>query len=813
MTGPREKVARLRLRYLLILLFFFLALALALVMLFRAWPHSELLDREIVEVEERHLLLARNLATSLDRYAGDLHSTLGLFAKNRDIWGYFGGATSLMAPLHLRNVCVVERASGVVIDGLWRDGTPCPDKLPPHVMDGFQGRANADFVSFSAVDAAPDGTNVMYVALSVSSNTWVVGTIDTERFIQLGSAITFGVLGHAAIVDHAGNVLSHPLPDWVRSRKNIIGVSAVQRMLRGETGIDVFYSPALEADMVAGIAPVTSTGWGVMVPQPIAELEAKIAHARQSSFFVLLFGVAGALSMALLASSVTVRPLEALTRVAREVAAGELTVPGPLPFRAFQSRELRELYSGVRVMVMRLRKNQVRINKLAFFDTTTGLPNRECFRSRVEAFLKAAQPGTEAALLFIDLDGFKAVNDTMGHDVGDHVLGQVGARLNDLLDMKTLTPEQPILSDHATATSVARLGGDEFAVFLPHADADAGLALADRIRARIEVPFPYETRTLTLGASIGIACLPGDALDYTGLLKAADIAMYEVKRSGKNRSRVFSASPPVRRERRQDMAEDLFSFEITDQIEMHYQPVYAAQDMSVASVEGLIRWDHPQYGLLAPKAFFEMVAQLGLQRQIDQLAFDQAITAMSRLAAQGAAPPSLSLNTPIERLQDEAFVAAILGTMPLPFKLSLEVFEAAFCDVSADQVHWAIDRLREAGVEFELDDFGSSQAPLTAMLSLAPHRIKLDARLTAGVVATPGMSGTIASLVDMAHELEIGVVAKGVEHLDQAARLRDLGVDFLQGFALNRPLSAEEIETHMASALPTDIRNEVLSGT
>ncbi len=621
-----------------------------------------------------------------------------------------------------------------------------------------------------------------------------------ERFVCLQRiAISFGVLGHAAIVDHVGNVQSHPRPDWVKIRRNIMGVSAVQRMLRGETGIDIFYSPALEADMVAGFAPVPLTGWGVMVPQPIEELETKIAHVRQSTFFVLLFGVAGALTMALIVSYVMVRPVETLTRVARKVAAGDLTAPGPLRLRALQPRELQELYSGVRVMVRRLAKNQLRINKLAFFDTTTGLPNRECFRRRVEAFLKQAKPGAQAALLFIDLDGFKAVNDTMGHDVGDHVLGQVGARLNDLIQSDVLTPEQPILSGYDTATSIARLGGDEFAVFVPHADADTGLYLGDRIRALIEVPFPYENSTLTLGASIGIACLPDDGLDYTGLLKAADIAMYEAKRSGKNRARVFSVSPPVRRERRHDMVEDLFSCEIADQIQVHYQPVYTAYDMTLASVEGLIRWQHPKYGLLPPKAFFEMVAQLGLQRQIDQLAFDQAISDMSWLAGRNAVPPLLSLNTPVERLQDDAFVTSIIEAAPFPFKLSLEVVEPAYCDVSVDQVHWAVDRLREAGVEFDLDDFGSSMAPLTAMLSLAPHRIKIDSRLTSGIATTPGTAPMVSSLVDMAHALEVGVVAKGIETREQAARLRELGVDYLQGYALNRPLSIDEMARHLGA--------------
>ncbi|MEO0916830.1 MAG: EAL domain-containing protein, partial [Pseudomonadota bacterium] len=307
----------------------------------------------------------------------------------------------------------------------------------------------------------------------------------------------------------------------------------------------------------------------------------------------------------------------------------------------------------------------------------------------------------------------------------------------------------------------------------------------------------HEDRVLTLGVSIGIACLPSDAMTYTELLKAADIAMYEAKRGGKNRARVYSASPPVRRDRQHDMAEDLFSSGVSDQITMHYQMIYRASDLRMDSLEGLIRWQHPKYGLLTPRFFFDLVEQLGLQSQVDQMAFDQATHEMDQIRRKGASPQRLSLNLPVIRLLDTQFVASVLTLLPLPYNLSFELVEPSHADVSLAQACSAIDQLRDAGVEFELDDFGSSQASLNALLDLAPHRIKLDSDLIVGLDESEGVADMIRHVVTMAHALEIDVVAKGIENARHIDILRDLGVDFLQGFALNAPLDADDILTHL----------------
>jgi diguanylate cyclase (GGDEF)-like protein len=787
------------LRYYLILIFFLLALTPLL--LFRAWPHSELLEQEFAEVEERHLLLARTLAASLEHYHEDLDGVFTMFATRRAAWDELDAVSDILRPLGILHVCGVSLDTGVVTQRFEPSATPCPDRFPDAALSELLDRLRLlpDGTAFGPARAGQDGASVMDLARRGGHDELVVASINTDFFRELGGSVSFGIRGHAAIVDHAGNVLSHPLAEWERDRKNILGIPVIQSMLAGGTGIGLFHSPALNADMIAGYAHVDGPGWGVMVPQPLEEIEAKAASARASGFYVMIIGVLLSLFAAVLISLYAVRPFEDLTSMARNVAHGDYGFPKRPKLPALQPLEVRQMYASFHEMVVRLRKNQGRINKLAFFDIVTGLTNRECFRRRVQAFVDSRDAADEAALLFVDLDGFKAVNDTLGHDVGDHVLGQVAVRLTSVVGAEGLTPLDPVLKDFQSAACVSRLGGDEFAIFLPKRTNSDAVSLAEDIRRSFVAPFVYEAHRLSLGASIGIACLPQDAEDFTGLLKAADIAMYDAKRTGKNRACVFGASRLIRRERRDGMAEDLFSADIADQIAMFYQPVYDARDMSVAGVEGLIRWQHPKYGVLGPEAFFELVTQLGLKRQIDRLAFSRSMEAMVQIERSGLRPPNLSLNVPVERLLDDEFVADVVSRAPFPFRLSFEICEAAFSDVTIDQAHWAIDRLREAGVKFELDDFGSAEASITSMLDLAPHRIKLDTRLVRGVALNPGMATLTGSLVRLAHDLEIEVVAKGIETLRQLEALQALDVDYLQGFVLNPPLTTDDLMSHLGS--------------
>ncbi len=772
-------------------------LAVTPVLLFRAWPYASDNDREWAAVEEHHLLLAKNLAASLERYQQDLNAAFRLLVRQQEAWSKGQQFSEVLTALYIKQICIVDRGTGRVLDGLSLPSFPCPLQVADSVLTRTQPLADPERLTFGSVVAAGDGSNVIPIAVELNSDQLALGAIGTDYIRTLGQGISFGVRGSAVVFDQTGRVLFHPLPDWVTERRSIASETLVQRVLAGEGGVGTFFSPDFQSNVVAAYSTAGPAGWGIVVRQPVGELQTKADTSWRSIVAFLVVGVGSALTLAYLLSVFAGRQVEAITATAAKIADGDFSSPPRPRFPSLLPSELRRLHDVFRRMVLQLRVNRARIHRLAFEDRTTALSNRECFRRRVEAFLGGLRITDKAALLFVDLDGFKAVNDTMGHDAGDDILGQVGARLKEVVGGPVLSAGEPVLKDVTTVPTIARLGGDEFAIFLPQVGAQQALHLAERIRARIELPYPYEQHYLTLGASIGVACVPDDAYLYPELLKAADIAMYEAKRAGKNQVRAFGTSPPVRRERRHEMAEDLFSARISEQFEAHFQPYYRASDLSVTGVEGLLRWLHPKYGLLTPTSFFEMVAELGLQRQIDGFAFERSVGAMIALSKEGIDVGELSLNIPVERLLDERFVNRVASALPLPFQLVFELTETAFPEARVDHARWSVDRLSDAGVRFDLDDFGSARGSLTAMLALAPHRLKLDTRLVDQIGKNDGGAALISSLVHMAHDLGIEVVAKGVETSEQVEVLRSLSVDHLQGFALNRPLAADELAAHL----------------
>jgi GGDEF domain-containing protein len=416
--------------------------------------------------------------------------------------------------------------------------------LPEERFRALKALANGDRVATSEVMADSDGMNVMQLVKAVGDQI-AVGTFSTRYINQLGKNIAFGVLGHAAIVDHAGNVLSHPLDSWIAERRNIAKVSSVQRMLAGETGVETFYSPALKGDMIAGLTAVQPVGWGVMVPQPVVELHAKAERASRSALLIMALGFLASAVIGLAAAFWIARPIEALSDSSRQVASGRYVTPR---LRRWLPAELASLQTSFASMIGKLRLSLMEVNRLAYTDGVTGLANRTYFlRRAVNVIDHSKRESRSCSLLFIDLDGFKPVNDNLGHDMGDIVLKSVADRLADhfrVLPVGDLIDQNPLECDIAPdEVIVARLGGDEFAVLVAGAgDESQALAMGEEILSLLVVPFHIHEQAIRIGASIGIACTPRDGSDLTTLLKKADIAMYNSKRTGRNKVSLFDRS-------------------------------------------------------------------------------------------------------------------------------------------------------------------------------------------------------------------------------------------------------------------------------
>ncbi len=278
--------------------------------------------KEVANVENQHLLIARNLGAALRRYHTDLTASFEFVASNLVARNKLANIDSFINTLSFRHFCVANIQTGVVIAQAAPKTIPCPDKMPAKFFETFKSLAKEDKPVFSPVMAGPHGQSLLFIVQKFD-DTLVVGAVTTKYFVDLGKAVAFGEKGHAAIIDQKGNLLAHPKPSWAATRKNIAQISIAKRMLAGETGVETFYSPALKADMIAGFASINNTGWSVMIPQPVSELKmaAKSAHNTIFTLFIMCILVAGL--AALFIARKVMEPLNNVLKAAQAVEEGD----------------------------------------------------------------------------------------------------------------------------------------------------------------------------------------------------------------------------------------------------------------------------------------------------------------------------------------------------------------------------------------------------------------------------------------------------------------------------------------------------------
>ena len=424
-----------------------------------------------------------------------------------------------------------------------------------------------------------------------------------------------------------------------------------------------------------------------------------------------------------------------------------------------------------------------KIHQLAYYDIVTGLPNRGMFLERLHQTLVQAQRDREKVnLLFLDLDNFKDVNDTQGHDVGDKLLRSVAERLSVCM---------------RDSDVLARLGGDEFVVVCPSvATQESVAAVVQRIMAIFTDPFEIEGRQIYTSASIGIAVYPDDSLDATTLFRCADTAMYQAKNDGRAQFRFFSAELNQKIIQRVALENSLRQGLERQEFFLHYQPLWDLKTTKMAGVEVLLRWQSSDYGLMQPSTFISLLEDSGLINNVGEWVLRSACIQMQEWTMAKHPELKMAVNISGKQLKHPKFLemltTIVQETGVDPSNLELEFTES----VIMENVENTVDifrKLKEMGVQLSIDDFGTGYSSLNYLKHFPVDRIKIDKSFVTDVYHNQSDAAIIEAIVSMAQSLNLRVVAEGVENSDQLHSLTMLGCDEVQGFYLAMPMHAEAL--------------------
>lgn len=451
------------------------------------------------------------------------------------------------------------------------------------------------------------------------------------------------------------------------------------------------------------------------------------------------------------------------------------------------------------------------IHQLAYYDSLTGLPNRVLFKDRVtQAIAHATRYQSLLAVLFLDLDRFKMINDTLGHTSGDHLLKQVAERLAESVRHSDSVGRS---NEEEEAYEMARLGGDEFTILLTNIrDAQDARKIARRMLESLARPFALEGHEVSITASVGIAIFPtdGDSLDQ--LLKNSDTAMYQAKEQGRNNAQFYSATMNSQAEERLTLENDLRKALERQELIVHYQPQVDIRTNRIIGAEALVRWRHPLRGILLPSAFFAVANETGMIRQVDEAVLQIACRESTSWQNAGHAPIRLSVNLSHSFFHGTSLTSAVSRTLQEtqlpPEYLELELTES----IVLHHVESSITMLRELrtmGIRLAIDDFGTGYSSLSHLQQFPINRLKIDQSFVQDLTGNPTNALITSAIISLAHSLNLKVLVEGVETEEQLTILRKQGCDEAQGYLLGRPMSGEEFVQLFSGTAPNTLTKRV----
>jgi diguanylate cyclase (GGDEF)-like protein len=441
------------------------------------------------------------------------------------------------------------------------------------------------------------------------------------------------------------------------------------------------------------------------------------------------------------------------------------------------------------------RRSEVKIEYMAHHDSLTGLANRVLLNERLERAIGRIDPDEIVAVHHLDLDQFKAVNDTLGHPAGDKLLRIVADRLRGLV---------------RETDTIARMGGDEFVIVQPSiADPADATSLAQRVIKLMSEPYDLDGQQAVIGASIGIVVSPGDGLSADKLLRNADLALYRAKGDGRGTFRFFEPAMDQQMQSRRIMEQDMRKALPAGEFELYYQPVVNLASNEISGFEALIRWNHPNQGMVAPAAFIPLAEEIGFIVPLGEWVIRQACAA----AAQWPEDIRVAVNISAVQFRNPGLMQVIVGALAAsglhPTRLEIEITETVLLQ-NKETTLAVLHQLRALGVRIAMDDFGTGYSSLTYLQSFPFDKIKIDRSFVKDITENAGSLNIVRAVAALANGMGMTATAEGVETTEQLDRIRSEGCTEMQGFLFSRPLPAHEIERlflsgHAARKVPDRI--------
>jgi diguanylate cyclase (GGDEF)-like protein/PAS domain S-box-containing protein len=441
--------------------------------------------------------------------------------------------------------------------------------------------------------------------------------------------------------------------------------------------------------------------------------------------------------------------------------------------------------------ISELRRAEAKVHHLAYHDPLTGLPNRMLLAERLDYTVGLMeQKKGQCAVLFLDLDGFKLINDTLGHANGDLLLQTMAARL---------------LHRLRSTDTLARVGGDEFVVIITDLEnpAEAALKIAHKLLDALIDPIELNNKLVSISGSVGIALYPGDGADRQSLLQAADTAMYYAKSQGKNQISFFTRELASQISERMNLEQDLRRAIDTDQLRVHYQPQFRLSDGTMTGVEALVRWQHPEMGLVSPASFIPIAEETGLIEPVGEWVLMNACRQLADWRKETGQPLRLAINVSVQQIRHGQIVGQIdraLAATGFPAsELEIEITESTLQNLENSRRF--IDALHQRGISVAIDDFGTGYSSLSVLKHQHIDRLKIDQSFVRDTPNNDQDVGIVEAIIAMARKLGLEIVAEGIEDVEQLIFLREAGCNDGQGYLLARPAPWEQIVKGDASAV------------